>query len=145
MSDETPRDRSGGCLCGAVRFRVDGPMKQAIACHCGMCRRQNGNFHVFTAAWKDQMAIKGGDAVRWYCSGPESRRAFCAKCGSYLFFESEGDDKVSISLGCLDDDRGFRLAAHTHVADKGAAYEITDDVPQWPQGGDDVPMPPREG
>ena len=145
MTTETPRDRSGGCLCGTVRFRVDGPMKQAVACHCGMCRRQAGNFHVFTAAWTDQLSIANEGAIVWNRSSEGCRRGFCGTCGSYLFFAVDGAEKISISLGSLDDDWGFHLAGHTYVADKGRSYEIADDLPQWPQGGDDVPMPPRDG
>ncbi len=144
MANETPRDRTGGCLCGAVRYRVDGPMKQVIACHCGMCRRQTSHLLAFTAAWRDQTTIEGTDALAWYRSGDHSRRGFCGHCGSALFFETDGAEKISIAVGSLDDDSGFRLVAHLHVDDKGGYYGIADDAARWPQGGDDVPMPPRD-
>ena len=45
---------TGSCLCGAVRYQVDGPLKQMIGCHCTMCRKQTVHFLAFTAAWNEQ-------------------------------------------------------------------------------------------
>lgn len=144
MRDEVPRDGTGGCACGTVRYRVDGPMKQVIACHCSICRRQTSHFLAFTAAWTDQLTVTGADRIAWYRSSETSRRGFCSDCGSFLFFETDGAEKVSISAGSLDDDTGFHLVAHIHADDKAGYYEIADSAPRWPQGGDDVPMPPRD-
>ena len=52
-----------------------------------------------------------------------------------------GDDKISIAAGSLDGATGLATAAHIFVADKGDYYGLDDDAPQYPQGGDSVPMP----
>ena len=134
---------SGRCLCGAVAFEVDGPMKQIIGCHCTMCRRQTSHFLAFTAAWDDDLRLTGEESLSWYRSSPDSRRGFCRKCGSMLFFATDGADRTSISAGALDPGHGLKLAAHIFTDAAGEYYTPDDDVPCFRGGGDDVPMPPR--
>lgn len=143
MSDHE-ETRAGGCLCGAVRYRIDGPMKQVVACHCKMCRAQTGHFLATTAAWNEQFQLTEQSGLKWYQSSAESRRGFCEKCGSVLFFDTSGDGKVSITAGTLDDDHGLSLAAHIFVAGKGSYYSIDDGVDEFQDGGDSVPMPPKQ-
>jgi hypothetical protein len=120
--------RSGGCLCGAVRYRVTGPLRDVVACHCGQCRRSSGHHVAATAARRDDVAITG--EVTWFGSSPEARRGFCARCGSNLLWERPGSERISIFAGTLDMPTGLRLKGHIFVADKGDYYEITDGLPQ---------------
>ena len=137
------RNRSGGCLCGAVRYVIDGPVKQVVACHCSMCRRQTGHILATIDAWHEHFRLTEESGLEWYQSSPESRRGFCASCGSVLFFETLGSGKISITAGTLDEDADLSLAAHIFVADKGDYYVIDDEVPQFDAGGDGVPMPDK--
>ena len=126
---------TGGCLCGAVRYRVDGPLREIIACHCGQCRRMSGHYFAATAAHRDGFEITNHDGLAWHESSSASRRGFCKRCGSSLFGGSwpEGPE-VSIRLGTLDDDPGIRPQERSHVASKAPWDEITDDLPQHPRG-----------
>lgn len=135
--------KTGACLCGAVKYEVSGPMKQVIGCHCSMCRRQTGHFLAFTAAWNDHFKLTEQRGLKWYRSSERSRRGFCAECGSVLFFATDGSEKISITAGTLDGATGLRLVAHIHTDDKGDYYALEDGTSQHPQGGDTVPMPPR--
>lgn len=45
----TAGTREGGCLCGEVRYRVTGPMRDIIGCHCSQCRRTTGHYLPATA------------------------------------------------------------------------------------------------
>lgn len=142
MADET-RHKTGSCLCGAVQFTIKGPLKPVIGCHCTMCRKQTGHFLAFTAAWKDQFTLTQKRGLKWYRSSETSRRGFCEECGSVLFFDTDGDEKLSITPGSLDGDTDLIMAAHIFVADKGDYHTLDDGCPQYPQGGDSVEMPPR--
>jgi len=115
---------TGGCLCGAVRYRVTGPLRPVIACHCDQCRRTSGHHVAATAAPREAVAIAG--AVRWYRSSETASRGFCPVCGSNLFWQGPGAG-LSIFAGTLDGDPGVRLAGHIFCADKGAYYPIPDD------------------
>lgn len=137
------RKRTGGCLCGAVRYAIDGPVKQVVACHCSMCRRQTGHLLATIDAWHAHFRLTEDSGLHWFQSSPQSRRGFCATCGSVLFFETLGSGKISITAGTLDEDADLTLAAHIFVADKGDYYAIDDDAPQHAAGNDRVPMPEK--
>lgn len=120
-------DARGGCLCQAVRYRVSGPMRPVIACHCAQCRKTSGHHIAATSAPREAVEIAG--EVQWYRSSDTARRGFCPVCGSNLFWDGPGDN-LSIFAGTLDGQTGLKLVAHIYCADKGDYYEITDDLPQ---------------
>lgn len=117
----------GSCLCGAVRYRVAGPLRPVIACHCRQCRKTSGHHVAATSAPRAAVEIEG--APVWYRSSPEARRGFCGVCGSNLFWDGPGPE-LSIFAGTLDGDPGVRLAAHIFCADKGSYYGIADGLPR---------------
>lgn len=117
----------GGCLCEAVRYRVNGPLRPVVACHCQQCRKTSGHHVAATAALREDLDISG--TVKWFVSSESATRGFCPTCGSNLFWDG-GGARISIFAGTLDDPSGVRLAAHIYCADKGDYYEITDDLPQ---------------
>lgn len=116
----------GGCLCGAVRYRVTGPLRPVIACHCTQCRKTSGHHVAATSAHRDDVAIDG--TVQWYSSSADARRGFCPTCGSNLFWDGPGSH-LSIFAGTLDGPTGLTLQGHIFCADKGDYYDITDDLP----------------
>ena len=131
--------RSGGCLCGAVRYEVRGPLRPVVMCHCTQCRRMTGHVMAATAARRADFRLVSSGELAWYTSSPEARRGFCARCGSTLFWECGGRDYLSIAAGTLDDASGLSIACHIFVADKGHYYEITDSAPQIRDGAFSVP------
>jgi hypothetical protein len=133
--------RTGGCLCGAVRYAVHGALRPVVACHCTQCRRTTGHFLAATAARRGNFKLLADSGLKWYASSSEARRGFCAVCGSTLFWEGVGRDYVSIAAGTLDDSTGLAIVCHIHVADKGAYYEIEPGVPQSQDGSFAVPLP----
>ena len=121
---------SGSCLCGAVKFEVTGALAPPDACHCSQCRRQSGHYWASTDLARDRLKVAGEDNVRWYRSSEKVRRGFCATCGSVLFWDPIGRDKIAVAMGAFDVPTGARLGHHIFVADKGDYYEIADGLPQ---------------
>lgn len=80
----------GSCLCEAITFTLTPPFPASAHCHCGYCRKAHGAAFVtwVVADTKGFQLISGKDSLRWYQSSEQSRRGFCAACGSTLFFES---------------------------------------------------------
>ena len=132
--------RTGSCLCGAVRYRVTGPMRPVIACHCTQCRKTSGHHVAATSAPRDRIGITG--EVRWFQSSPTARRGFCPVCGSNLFWDGQGTT-LSIMAGTLDAPTGLILRGHIFCADKGDYYEIADGLPTAPQEGPEMTRPVR--
>ncbi|WP_306118699.1 MULTISPECIES: GFA family protein [unclassified Roseitalea] len=94
---------SGGCQCGAVRYRVLGPLKDPHLCHCRMCQKAAGSyFMALGSVPRAAFALTRGEPAWFRSSGPV-RRGFCAQCGTPLFLETDGSEKVYLTLGSLDD------------------------------------------
>lgn len=117
--------REGGCNCGALRYRVTGPLRPVIGCHCTQCRKATGHFVAATSALRSDIEVIG--EVQWYQSSEMARRGFCGICGSNVFWDGPGQN-LSIMAGTLDGETGLQMAGHIFCADKGDYYEISDDL-----------------
>ena len=121
---------TGRCLCGAVRYEVNGPLREVLICHCDECRRWHGHVSASTAAKRDDLVLVEQRGLRWINS-PKSdaraRRGFCAECGSSLFWEAPDRPTVSIAAGTLDGPTGLRSSAHWYVSQAGDYYELPAD------------------
>ncbi|MXY89248.1 MAG: GFA family protein [Gammaproteobacteria bacterium] len=123
-------ERTGGCLCGGVRYRVVGSLRPIIYCHCGQCRRTSGHFVAATAADADTLEIVADESLAWFASSERAQRGFCRRCGSSLFWRPEDGSHVSIMAGTLDNSNGLAPVEHIYVGAKGEYYELTDDLPK---------------
>ena len=98
--DNTPQF-SGGCQCGAVRFRVRGALGKASVCHCRMCQKAYGNFFApLVSVTEGTLAWTRGEPQRFRSSN-QVARGFCAACGTPLTYEAP--DGVALSIGAFDD------------------------------------------
>jgi len=120
----------GSCLCGAVRFEVDGELKSPDACHCSQCRKQSGHFWASTNVPREKLSIHGADNLTWFQSSEKVRRGFCSTCGAFLFWEPIGRNAVAVGMGAFDAPTDTQLIKHIFVADKGDYYDIADGLPQ---------------
>ncbi|HBG98022.1 MAG: GFA family protein [Rhodobacteraceae bacterium] len=122
----------GSCLCGAVAFVTGDPVKAPAACHCSQCRKISG--HYWAALLVDGAALRliRDDGLRWFQSSENTRRGFCSRCGTPLFWDHAGEDTISVSMGAFDAPTGLTLRKHIHCASKGDYYALTDGVPQEP-------------
>jgi hypothetical protein len=144
MSQEdvsSPIRVSGGCLCGAVRFEIRGPLRPVVACHCTMCRRSSGHFAAFTATRPEALVLIESEGLRWYRSSAMARRGFCGVCGSSLFWEPDSGERVSIAAGTLDLPTGLETVVHVFVGDAGDYYGIDEGLPQRADGDHGVMIP----
>jgi hypothetical protein len=118
---------TGGCLCGAVRFEVLGPLRDVVLCHCGECRRWGGHVTAMTAAEAAHLRFVTDSGLRWIDS-PESaaraRRGFCGECGASLFWDAPERETISIAAGVLDEPTGLRTTSQIYTEDAGDYYEI---------------------
>jgi hypothetical protein len=93
---------SGGCQCGAIRFRIEGDLKGASICHCRMCQKAMGGLFGPFASPKDPHALTWTRGARKrFRSSNKVTRGFCGDCGTPLTFEY-GADHVSLAIGAFD-------------------------------------------
>ena len=121
---------TGSCLCGAISFEVAGALPAPDACHCSSCRRQSGHVWASTDVARDALTLRGSEHLTWFRSSERVRRGFCSICGSVLFWDPIGRDKIAIAMGAFASPTGTRLAKHIFTADKGDYYDIADGLPQ---------------
>ena len=106
------RTITGGCQCGAVRYRASAVLDNAHLCHCRMCQKAVGGlFAALVSAPRDALVWTRGQAARWRSSA-QVDRGFCAACGTPLLYENLAGDHISVTLGSLDDPVLFRPISH---------------------------------
>lgn len=94
---------AGGCLCGAIRFRMSGAPTSTNICTCTQCQRQTGApLPSFATCDEGQLEIVAG-AARRYRSSERAVREFCEACGSCLFWREDGNREVDVFLGAFDE------------------------------------------
>lgn len=115
---------SGGCECGAIRYRCSAVPLMAGHCHCRSCQRSSGTGHT-SHLMVPRAAVTVTGEPAWYAraadSGNTVRRAFCPQCGASLYGETSGfPDILVLRAGSLDDPEVFRPAARLYAADAPA-------------------------
>ena len=124
----------GSCLCGEIRYSVDGEPSDFGYCHCTSCRKASGTAHAANAAVaRSDFALSDPQGfLREYQSSPGKHRAFCGNCGSPLYaYLNKSPDEIRIRLGTLDTAFTKTAKAHTFVADKASWEIIYGELPQF--------------
>ncbi|WP_114390346.1 GFA family protein [Notoacmeibacter marinus] len=94
---------TGGCQCGAVRYRVNGKVGETAICHCRMCQKAVGSvIWPFFTVQRDDLEWSRVEPKRWRSSN-SAQRGFCPDCGTPLIFEPDGKETIDLSIGSLDD------------------------------------------
>ncbi|MBW1713371.1 MAG: GFA family protein [Deltaproteobacteria bacterium] len=134
--DDAPRS-TGGCLCGAVKYEVYGPLRDVVNCHCSKCRRWHGHAAAYTSVKLEHLVLTEDRGLKWYRSledeTPNVHRGFCLECGSSLFWEPRGQDFISIAAGTLDQPTGLKTLGHIWLDQAGDYYQLTDALEKYPQ------------
>ena len=123
----------GSCLCGAVRYRLEGSFLGINYCHCRQCRKASGTAFATNGALPvtDFMLDSGADVLRAYESSPGKRRHFCGVCGSPIYSHADASpDVLYLRVGTLDDEEAIRPDVHIHVASMARWHTIGDDLPR---------------
>lgn len=97
MSDTV---HTGGCQCGAIRFRAEGTLGEASVCHCRMCQKAFGGFYAPFVWVRETVFTWTRGAPKYFQSSNVVTRGFCASCGTPLSYE--GPDGVAIAIGAFD-------------------------------------------
>jgi hypothetical protein len=127
---------TGGCLCGGVRYRIDGDCRDIICCHCENCRRTHGHVAAYTALDQSALTLVSAHTLQWFHdASPDTYRGFCNRCGASLFWDArDGGKRISVAAGSLDDSGSLQTIGHVFVAEAGSYYEISDGLPRYDQG-----------
>lgn len=131
MTTCTKATHEGGCLCGAIRYRIEGAIESVAHCHCNSCRRSAGAAFVTWLTVERERVNWTSGKPKEYRSSPGVTREFCGDCGTDLAYSSDKHPgTIDLTLGSLD-------CAASHPADR---HIWTTDRLDWLSLDDDLPM-----
>jgi hypothetical protein len=138
LADALERSRmghkhSGCCLCGEVRYEVEGDFEHFYLCHCEHCRKDTGSAHaanLFTSTGELKW-LSGADKVKHFTL-PSTRhsKSFCSICGSALPSIQMNGALLVVPAGSLDSKVVIRPDAHIFIASRADWDSAFEDVPQ---------------
>ena len=131
----------GGCLCGAVRYRLDAAPSDAGWCHCRTCQLNSGAPAMAFAsiAPADFIVERGAEALRTTTSSATGERVFCGDCGTPLLTrEVDGSGTCDFSLATLDDPAAVEPGFHIFTASRIPWADIADGSRSYPRSREEA-------
>ncbi len=127
------KNLDGGCLCGAIRYRISGGPFAADHCHCKTCQKSTG---AVVASWMDFKT----DQIEWSETSPTEfessekvRRGFCPTCGTTLSYRNiEHPEFYTLTIASLDLPNLVSPSYHIFTDDQVNWLKIQDDCPRYP-------------
>ena len=123
--------RTGGCLCGAVRFETTGEPLNVRLCHCRQCQRAMGS-PFFARALFPQSRIRITGATAGHATSPGLERRFCPACGCRIMASRTDGSRSGLALALFDDPDAFSPECHMFTAEKVGWLKLADGLPQYP-------------
>lgn len=121
---------TGGCQCGAVRYRISAPLEKIHLCHCRMCQRAMGNaFAALAGCPKGRLQWTHG-TPKFYASSSLAARGFCGDCGTPLSFAYHDAARIYVTIGSLDDPAAAPPGIHYGVESLLPWLKLDDGLPR---------------
>ena len=99
--------RTGGCLCGQVRYRITGAPLFVAMCHCRDCQKNTGSAFSVNSLWPESQVELIGQVATWEGRGGSGHpviRTFCPACGTPLRSQAQATRGLFVlKSGTLDD------------------------------------------
>jgi hypothetical protein len=146
MDDEI---HEGGCLCGAIRYRVRGRPDMSLACHCRYCQKRLGTAFATIGYFPAEsvLALTGARTLHEHRSdesGRTLRMGFCPRCGTTVTTELEFRPRLlGIALGTLDDPDRVPIRMHIWLRSKRPWADAPPGVDEHDLGSAGPARPPR--
>lgn len=125
--------REGGCLCGDIRYRVEGRASASGICHCESCRRAaSAPTLPFVVFAREQFTLARG-VLTVFESSAGVTRAFCGRCGSLLTYRNAAHPETIDVMTCsLDDPGSFPPTCHVWFRERISWIQVADGLPCYP-------------
>jgi len=123
--------RTGGCQCGAIRYRLEGDILRLNVCHCLDCQKQSGSaFGMSLIVKEDVFQLTSGTLKKFEtvaASGRHKTCAFCPECGVRIYNMTSA--LMAVKPGTLDDTSWLTPDAHYWTKRKQEWTRLPDNVP----------------
>jgi hypothetical protein len=124
---------TGGCHCGAIRYRVDGDPVAAALCHCSDCRRHAGAPMVGWTMFPESVVRVTRGTPKLYRSSEHGRRQFCPDCGTGLFYTNATGIPgiIDVQTATFDDPEAVPPQVHVQFAERLRWMERAHELPRF--------------
>lgn len=120
---------TGGCQCGAIRFRTTELIDNAHICHCRMCQKAVGNyFAALVSSPKSKFQWTRGTPAH-FSSSQGVERGFCADCGTPLFYDAVQSTDISLMIGAFDQSGTLKLISQDSIESRVPWFNEITNVP----------------
>ncbi|UYV16587.1 GFA family protein [Porphyrobacter sp. ULC335] len=120
---------TGGCQCGAIRYRIMVRSAAAHLCHCRMCQKASGNiFAALVCVPKTEVSWTRGSPAAWRSSS-QVDRGFCPACGTPLFYDDVSSDTISFMVGSFDEPSRFPPDSHHGIESRVSWFASLSEIP----------------
>jgi hypothetical protein len=135
----------GSCLCGAVAYELELPLREMRHCHCSRCRKARSAAHATNVVAREEAFrwLRAEELVRSYRL-PEAKfftNCFCSACGGKVPRVDPSRAFAIVPAGSLDQDPGARPQMHIFVGSKAPWHEIGDALPRHEAAAPNPPQP----
>jgi hypothetical protein len=123
-------------MCGGVVYALHGELRPVWNCHCERCRRFTGHHMAATAVPPDCLVFVVNETLAWFDPVDSVHYGFCRRCGSSLFWRTDGDPtKVCVAAGTLDQPTGLSTTTAWWVAEAGDYHDRQAGLVEHPGDG----------
>ena len=129
---------TGGCQCGAVRYRITAAFENPHICHCRMCQKAFGNFFAALVGTRKSGLEWTKGQPSFFRSSEIVQRGFCRDCGTPLSFAYDNSERIAISIGSLDHPEAVRPARQYGIEGMHPAFTGLHPLPGT-RTEDDIP------
>lgn len=122
----------GGCMCGAIRYRLQGPFTYSAHCHCRSCQRSVGaGFATYSAVNPEAFEIIMGE-MSIYSSSKGVYRGFCNQCGTSLSYSGDDWSDIAVMSATLDDPSAARPTSNVYTSHKQPWVLLDKELSEYP-------------
>ena len=128
---------TGGCLCGEIRYEVDGPAIGGGFCYCRDCQKVSGGMPAAVAVFLRSGYLVTAGAPASHLgraeSGADVTRTFCTKCGTHISASNlKHPEMLAIKVGTID--QPFRFAPSANLWTRSALswHPVDSSMPSFP-------------
>ena len=125
------KNKIAKCLCGGVKVKLLGKLRNIHNCHCSQCMKTHGNFASYTSALEDEIKFINKKTLKWYKSSVKAKRGFCSKCGASIFYKRKNSKSTSIAAGMFSNPTNLKTLSNIFTKDKLDYYKLDPKLPKF--------------
>lgn len=115
----------GNCLCSAVSFEAQTVSHEVGVCHCNMCRIWSGGPYIGVDCGS---TVNFTGEITTFDSSDWAERAFCAKCGTHLYYKFKSTGQTIMPAGLFEDEENLVMDHQIFIDEKPEYYKFANET-----------------